>query len=296
MSKLVVGTDLSQNAQVAAQWADRFAEAHDAEIVVCHVTELSVKNWASGAYELLEDEARRRKAEERVEQWYQEAVGEEAAAVDVRVGTTAVQLRECVEENDAEALVVARSGKTSWEQFWLGSTAKALANDPPSNLVIVHPEHSAPEVDRIAVGTDFSANADRALVLGATLAAGLGAELEIVHSSSEPVVEVFEPDEVPEEFRRGDVYLRAQDEMNDLVARHQKQLEGVDYQTHILKQSPAKGLMHFIDANDVDLVVVGRSGQSPFVASVVGSVLNKVVQAADATLVISPAESEEQDS
>lgn len=288
ISKLVVGTDLSDNARAAAHWAHQFGDSTDCEVIVCYVTEINVANWASGAYDLLEDDQLRAKAERRVREWYEEATGVEPDGVDVRVGTAQVQMAEATHDLDADCLVVARSGKSSWEKFWLGSTAKALANDPPCNLIIVHPEHEKPDVGEIAIGTDFSKSADRALVFAADLARRFGAKLDIVYSDEEPAVEIFEPEEVPDEYLRGDVYLEGPAKMDDLVERHAKELEGIDYETHIVKDAPAKGLIEFIDSHGIDTVVVGRSGHSPFVASMLGSVLNKLVQSVPATIAIAP--------
>ncbi|MDZ7829841.1 MAG: universal stress protein [Halofilum sp. (in: g-proteobacteria)] len=154
--KLIVATDLSKDARPSAEWAHGFGETQDAQVIVLHVVELSAAHWVAGAFDYLDDPELQKKAEENVRKWYVDATGSEPDGVEVRAGTAAVQIGEAVAERGADLLVVSRSGKRGWERFLLGSTAKALAIDPPCELVVVHPEHAKPDVKDIVVGTDFS--------------------------------------------------------------------------------------------------------------------------------------------
>lgn len=292
-AKLILATDLSDNARPAAEWAARFGRTEGAEVSVVHVVEISAAHWASGAYDFLDDEKLSEAAEERVRKWYSDATGSEPASVQVRAGTPAVQLAEAVKEAKADLLVVSRSGKGGWEKFWLGSTAKALAIEPPCELVMVHPEHSEPEVAEILVGTDFSKNADRALTVACRLARRYGAHLQILHSEEVDDIDALDAlggATIPRKYRRPEVELQASERMKSLEEAHASDLEGLAYDTQLARDNPARALIEYCDRNRADVLVIGRAGHSQLLANVLGSVVNRVVQAAPTNVIIVPGE------
>jgi len=288
---LVLATDLSSDAKPAAQWARRFGEASGARVIVLHVIELSAAHWVAGAFDYLEEVELRNKAEENVRLWYRDAAGTEPDAVMVRAGTAKVQIGATVKELGADLLVVSRSGKRGWERFLLGSTAKALAIDPPCELVIVHPEHAQPEVREIVVGTDFSENADRAVSRACALARHYGAKLHIVHAEDVEQVDAIDAlagATIPTEYRRSDAEIDASKRMAALEKAHESELEGVKHATRLSREEPGRALIDYCERNHSDLLVVGRAGHSPLVANVLGSTINRVVHGTPATLVICP--------
>lgn len=290
-SSIVLATDLSDNAQYAAKWTHSFAHKHNLSVVVTHVVTISVSHWARGAYNVLDDASLMKKAREQVADWYEAATGERPDAVKVQVGHASVQLAETVDDHEAAMLVVSVSGKGSLKKFFMGSVAQSLANDPPCPLVVVKPEHSELlEQASITVGVDFSPNSAKALSFAADLANTIGAKLDIVHADTAPVIDVVEDEDLPEKYVQDGHYEWAQDELEKMVADHQAALAGVDYQTHAIEDAPAKGLLDFVDEHDPDVVVVGRSGHSRFVSSVMGSVVLKILQSAPATTIVVPAE------
>ncbi|MDX1608979.1 MAG: universal stress protein [Halofilum sp. (in: g-proteobacteria)] len=291
-AKLLLATDLSDNAKPAAVWAQGFGEAGGADVHLVHVVEISAANWASGAYALLEEARLQDQAREKVTQWYAEATGGEPAGVDVRVGTPATQLAEAVRDSKADLLVVARTGKRAWERFLVGSTARALALDPPCELVIVHPEHGRAEVGNIVLGTDFSENAGRALAFAAGLARRYGAKLHIVHAEEVDELQALDAlagELIPTEHRRAESERASSERLADLVQNSAAELEGVEHTTRALTGMPARALAEYCKKGGADLLVVGRAGHSALLAHVLGSVVNGVLQAAPTHLVIVPA-------
>jgi len=290
--QLIVATDLSKDARPAAEWARGFSETEGAHVIVLHVVELSPAHWVAGAFDYLDDPELQNKAEDNVRKWYADATGTEPDAVVVRAGTAAVQIGEVVTDRGADLLVVSRSGKRGWERFLLGSTAKALAIDPPCKLVVVHPEHASPDVKNIVVGTDFSENADGALSAACELARRYGARLHIVHSEDVEEVDAIDAlggATIPTEYRRSDVEIQPSRRMKSLEKTHASELEGVQYETKLSREEPGRALINYCERNKSDLLVVGRAGHSPLVANVLGSAVNRVVHGSPTTLVICPA-------
>ncbi len=290
-STVVLATDLSEAAGVAAKWAHAFASAYGLKVVATHVVTISMSHWAEGAYDVIEQPEMMAKARANIARWYRDATGGEPDEVDVRVGHAPVQLREAVAEHDAAMLVLATSGKGPWQQVLLGSTAQSMASEPPCPVFIVpHAHEHLSDTPTIAVGIDFSANGAVALDFGARLARTLGAQLHLVHADTSPVIDVIDRQDLPPRFLSDGHYEWAEEEMTALVEAHRSTLDKLDYQTHIIEDYPSRGLIDFADAHDIDLLVVGRSGHSKLMGALVGGVLLKVLQSTPTTTVIVPGE------
>ncbi len=288
-SSIILATDLSETAKAAARWAYHFAQKRDVSVIVSHVIRISVGNWAKGEYDVLDEPELMEKAEDRVASWYEEATGGVPDRVEVLVGHPSVQLEDTVDDHEAEMLVLSVSGKGSWERLLLGSTARNLANDPPCPMVLVEPDHTElQKPPRIGVGLDFSDNSVRAANFATDLANTIGAELDFIHVDTEPTIDALDDQDLPDEFSHEKRFDWAEQEMSKLISGLGDRLEGVDYETHCIQEKPAKGLVEFARNEDLDLLVVGRSGHSKFIATVMGSVLLKVLQSVPATTIIVP--------
>lgn len=286
---IVIATDLSDNSAVAARWAHRLAETFDMDVVVTHVVAISVSNWASGAYDILEDPTNFQHAEHRVGDWYEEITGERPDAIDLRVGTPQVQLTESVEEFDAAMLAVSMSGKGAVKKLFVGSTAQALASHPPCPVAIVHHHfetfHQPP---RLAVGCDFSENSDRAVEYAARLAELTDSTLDIVHADTAPDLDFIDQEDIEGAPCDEDHQAWAEEEMSEMKSRLSDALAGVDFHTHIVHDSPSRGLIGFAKDEESDVILVGRSGQSEFVGAILGSVINTLLQSMPCTTMVVP--------
>jgi nucleotide-binding universal stress UspA family protein len=288
---IVIATDLSDDSGVAARWAHQLAETLGMRVVVTHVIAMSLSKWASGAYDILEDPANFQRAKERVRDWYEEHTGSQPDEVDLRVGNPVPELEASVEELDAAMLAVAMSGKGSMERILLGSTAQALAADPPCPVVIVH--HGFERLQqppRLAAGCDFSANSDRAIAYGAKLAKATESRLEIVHADTAPEFDFIEDADIDGAPGDEDHREWAREEMNDMKERLAAALADVEFDTHIVYDSPSRGLIGFAEENDSDVIIIGRSGQSELVGAILGSVMNTLLQTMPCTTVVVPLE------
>lgn len=290
-SKIIVATDLSDQAAVAAQWADDYAREHDVAIVLAHIIKIGVANWAKGAYDVLEDTRLMRKAQERVQDWYREATGSSPDDIVVEVGHVPVQLEDLVDKHRASMLVMSVSGKGSLQKLLVGSNAKSIASDPPCPVILVDPEHTDfHDPPRLATAVDFSENGRRAARFGARMAREFDAPLHLVHADREPTIEALDREDLPEEFVEDGVFEWAREEMSELVDQLEDDFEGVDYELHCIKNDPASGIIDFVDEHDTDLLILGRAGHSRFVATIIGSVLLKMLQAVPTNLAIVPAD------
>lgn len=138
---------------------------------------------------------------------------------------------------------------------------------------------------RIAVGTDFSASAERALEAAVELAAP-GAHIDVVHCASlRPQVfsgfGVIEPLPAPLRQALADD-LRIQGEQ--LLARHRR--EGVSLAVHVSSDRPPAGLAHWAETRSCDLVAVGSHGRRGVRRLVLGSVAESMLKRAPCSVLV----------
>lgn len=289
-SSIVLATDLSDSSVEAARWAREASERHQLPVTVIHVVSISVANWATRAYDVLDTPSIMEQSRAKVSDWYAQATGKAPAESRVLVGHIPIQIRQETQKVDAAMLVLATSEKTRWKQFFLGSTAQSLAHLPPCPVILVRPEQQmgAIRAHKIAVGIDFSRNSADALAFAARHARACGAMLHLVHAGKSPNF-MLGLEHLPLNLIRTDYQRWALEEMNKFVAAHVHILEGLEYKTHILKDHPSHGLLEFTESNPIDLLVVGRTGHSQLVNETLGDVLLKVLQSVPTTTCVVPA-------
>ncbi len=286
--KLLIATDLSEHAMPAARWARDVADRAGFEVTVGYVVPVNIPNWISGAYELDENPEVRQRAEAKAIDWYREATGQEPDGVDVRAGTPRVQLSEMGNEDDVAALVIGMSGKGALGKILVGSTASALAQEPPCPVVIVHPEHPGLEPGHtITVGTDFSPAADAAVDFAAGLSETLQERLRIVYASSEDLDGTIEVEELPDGLRPDTIRSSVEKRLDELKTRCAERLDE-NVETTIAEGSASKALSGIAADTEVGIAVVGQSHHGTVTQSVLGSVALKLLQGTPASLIVVP--------
>ena len=136
--------------------------------------------------------------------------------------------------------------------------------------------------EKIAVAIDGSTFSRAAVTAAGGLAAKTGSTVEVVHVHEHdfiPSKAGMSPDlETPEEARA--VVAEAMDQLKAM---------GVTAHAHIL-QAPTREVAGTIiecaEANDVDLIVVGRRGLSSLTGMLVGSISNKLIHAAKVPVMV----------
>jgi nucleotide-binding universal stress UspA family protein len=137
----------------------------------------------------------------------------------------------------------------------------------------------------IAVGTDFSASAERALESAVELAAP-GAQIDVVHCASlrPPVFGgfgVFEP--LPAPLRQALIDdLRVQGEQ--LLGRHQRADVSLAFQ--VSSDRPAPGLAHWVESRSCDLLAVGSHGRRGIKRLLLGSVAESMLKRSPCSVLV----------
>lgn len=255
--RLIVATDLSENARPAARAGQAMAQVLGLEAVVCHVLDLNQRG-SKDKIEVFQDEKLRQKAIDRVAQWYEEVTGKAPADVTIRIGDPAAQIRAIGQEDGTAAVVIAMSGRGAWSKLIFGSTAMKIVGRPTVPTAVIHPDvdHFRDDMT-IAVGTDFSPASDGALRQACDIARLTNSTLQIVHVNVLPSTTVINEGDLPPGTQTTEVVEWAKTAMAEFLSRHEELLASVDVHTRVIADHPVAGLRNFVDAKGVDWVVLG---------------------------------------
>lgn len=137
---------------------------------------------------------------------------------------------------------------------------------------------------RILVPTDGSATAERAMEGALDLAGRYGAEVHALHVIDTLRYDTSIESAVAPLRERGE---RFTDRLAEMAAG-----SGVPVTTAVEVGRPAQGILDYVDANDVDLVVLGARGRGGLVHRLLGSVTDYVVTHAAVPVHVVPAAEE----
>ena len=286
--RILLATDLSANSAFAAKWASDYARLSGAEVVLGHVIEVSIPNWLRNAYTALENDEQRQQLEERIQGWYHTHTGERAASVALAGGSIDTNLEQMVNDQAIDLLVLARSGKSGLSKLLAGSTAQMMVANPPCSVVVVHPDRAGiSKGSKIAVATDLTESAERAISAAARLSTLVSGHLDIVHASKFSVSELVEGD-IPENLGEGELKKATDAQMQKVLGQHVDELQGLDYTSHIVNAGPVDAVTQLAERESTDVVFVGNASSYNVVTNVFGRVSVKLTQMLPCTVIVVP--------
>lgn len=288
-TKILLATDLSDNAIPAARWAHDFGRRTGLPVALIHVLDLSQGSHGE-AYGVLEAPNLRQAVCDRMAHWYEHHTGARPNATLLEMGSPFLELSEAFRREDATVLVVSLSGKGAWDRLVFGSTALKLSQEPPGPLVIVHPDHATlGEELRMAMATDLTDNSLQAMRLAGEWSRHFGVRLDVVHASVLPSSSVITETELPEPLQSTHVIQWASDALDRLVHENAEALQGVTIGCHVLTDAPTRAVLEFVDRHKLDLLVLGQATKTGLLSRF-SSVAIKMVQNMRCTTVIVPPE------
>lgn len=273
---IVVGTDFSQPAATALGWASAIARAHGASLTLVHA-------FARHDHGLTPEETRAALAGL--------AAVETAHGLQVRVemreGAAAAVVSAVSSECGADMLVIGSRGRNPISRVFLGSVADATLKQVSLPTLVVHPGDAVrtPRTTSLLVGTDFSAESNRAAdfamrlaapreqavvgLLVATLLPGPFTGLEM------PAVPIVEPGETEAPAR-------------EALSRRVKELagHGVRVEGLTCPGSPVEAIRDVAEQRAADVIVVGTTAPSGAARVLLGSVATDLVHQADRPVLI----------
>ena len=184
------------------------------------------------------------------------------------------------ERTDAGLIVLGSRGMTSWEALLLGSVADGVVHYAHRPVLIVRGEK--PRFERILLASDGSEASCRAAKLAEEMTNAFDATLTILN--------VFEPaheyPSVPQGVLPVEAYsVNVIKEMRKAtlasIANCTAVSEVVQEQGH-----PAEAIVHYANEHNDDLIVMGSRGRGAFKSFLLGSVSNRTLHYANASVLI----------
>ena len=135
-----------------------------------------------------------------------------------------------------------------------------------------------PDIKRILVPLDFSANSTRALDYAHGLALKFDAAIHLIHVCEVPSMSIGAMDAYAIAY--SDWSQRLGEEAERELTEIKNTLRGVEATTEVLFGSPAAAIVDAADANCADLIVMGTHGHGALMHVMMGNVAERVVRAA----------------
>ena len=140
LKKILVPTDFSETSKKAVQYAVRFAEQFGCEIALLYVIEPATPMvGAPLAVEIFTDNDEFSMAEKDLALLAAESHNSGAHSVSsfVRIGHAPNEITKAARDLDADLIVIATHGYTSWRHLCIGSTTERVVRTAPCPVLVV---------------------------------------------------------------------------------------------------------------------------------------------------------------
>lgn len=283
---LLVATDFSEDAQLAARRAGRLAVEHGASLTLLHILSEPALNALRRAFDLelrgeekLIDEAQSRLRElaAEVEQMY-------GVVTDARVEVGNVLDRILAAAASADLLVVGAHGRNTLHDVILGTTSDRLLRKSKQPLLVTK-RPADRRYERVVVAVDFSPYSVAALRLAARLAPV--ARIAVVHAFDAVYEGSLRVAGVPSEMV-ATYCLRERQRALERIGALIDDLGDDPYRfSRSVEQSAAAALILARERElAADLVVIGKHGQSAVEEVLLGSVTRHVLSGSQCDVLV----------
>ncbi len=296
-SRIVVGVDFSHESEIAARQALAICQRSGSELLLVHadaVVEVPpVSDSPAPALREAVDRYRNQLARaladvrERLGE-LRERLSDHGVVVSQVIveDSPAAGICTVAAEVQARLTVVGAHGGGGLPWLPVGNVATGVVRLCETDVLVARTSRTErDDYRRIAVGTDFSASAERALEAAVRLAAP-GAQIDVVHCASlrPGVLSGFGVVEaLPAELRQVLVDdLRVQGEQ--LLARHAR--PEVSLAFHVSSDRPVPGLSHWVETRSCELLAVGSHGRRGVKRLVLGSVAESMLGRAPCSVLV----------
>jgi len=248
---ILYATDFSTAAANAIPYVKRIAKHYEAKVVALHVHPPVVnpmtppETWAADV-----------EAQEARDQWHREDTARTFTGIPVDVhieeGGILENVREAIEKNNIDLVVLGTRGRTGLGKIVLGSVAEEIFRTATCPVLTVGPHADAArgsdgQVREILYATDFSSESKTAAEYAASMAQEFQARLVLLH-----VVPKMEPNDLVMDT---DVVQSAKKLLQGLVPDEAKAWAKTEY--YVEQGNPAEKILEMAELRDSDIIVLG---------------------------------------
>lgn len=298
--RILVACDFSPYSDAALQQAVWVARQNGASVTLAHTLPDLIKiahnaspqaklDLLSGNGEKFEREVRR----DSDEKMRQKIAGLGLNDLDIKyktyLGDAYIELTQAVQLGNYDLVFAGTRGRTAWEQFFVGSTAKRLIRMCPSAVWIVKDKHGVlPKV--VTAATDFSEVSVQGVAQAYWIARHADAQFHLLHI-------IDSTDIGDESFAKlpGGAALReelektTQAKIDSLLETLQCDRDKVN--VHMAWGTPWRELKRFVDEKKVDLLTMGTVGRSGIQGMLLGNTAERVLDTCNCSvLTLKPAD------
>ena len=299
--RILVATDFSSCADAALHQAVWLAKQSHGEVVLAHATSDLRRAVSRTSYksriEFLEGQEEhfqrelRRDSDEKLKLAILH-LGDTGVKItyETLLGEPHVELIHSVQQEGYDLVVAGTRGNSSWQQLFLGSTAKRLIRKCPATVWIVKRKPAMPPTS-ILVAVDTSDASRRAMEQATRLADCVSAELHVLHVVDHDIPEhlldmksTHDPDRSLREVLENEAMHNFETFLSPM--RTAKRV----MHRHLLWGSPEEQIVNLAKTIHADLVVLGTVGRSGVQGLLLGNTAENVLLHSDCdVLAVKPA-------
>lgn len=181
MKRILIPTDFSVQAENALKVAVQLAKKNDSEIFLLHSVEMPthLANQNSGSLPeaiYFIKLAEQRFAELLKKPYLQEVVLEQA----IGNGEIYDDIREAVEKNNIDLIVMGSHGSSGFKEMFIGSNTEKVVRTSTIPVLVIKNDHKEFVVDNFVFATDFSDECKKPFALAQKFADSVGATIHLL--------------------------------------------------------------------------------------------------------------------
>ena len=290
--RIVIAVDGSDEARRAAKRGLELARAVEAEVTVVSVLERKTLRLTETAEEKRQLRERGEEALAEIETLAAE-VGH-AVRTELLEGKPAAKIREHVATTDAELLVVGRQGRTGLGRRLLGGVTEQLLHRSDVPVLVVpdgdHDGEAVSDWSDILITTDGSENAEMAVPHGIGVAERCASTVHVLNVVDlQAAGGVFDAGGLDRAFIER-LETRGEEAVDRVASDIEESTPALSVETAVERTTSfdgaAAGVEAYVEANGIDLVVLGSHGRSNLKRQLLGSVASTVLRTVDVPVLV----------
>jgi nucleotide-binding universal stress UspA family protein len=272
-------TDFSEGAEPAFPQAVHFADWHDATLHIVNVRTSAQPDDLDTTREFPIPFSTMRG-------WLERAAGDDGerpSLDDVEIEQTQIDssapaeaIVDYVDEHNIDLVVMGTHGRRGFDRIRFGSVTEEVVRTAPAPVLTVRAQapSSSPTVRRVLTPIDFSDASEHALRHAKEIALTYGAEIDLLHVVDAPMY--------PSAYELGSFRFPIDeviDQSEESLADLARDIIGVEHSVvTAVSGHPVQEILDYVEANDVDLLVMATHGRTGLGRLMIGSVAERVVR------------------